>query len=160
MKKITLLFFAAFMLLLPVSPRTFAYGERLTVYESFIMNSNPLVSNNITYSLNFTTSGDIQLWNNRKRTMLWHTNTRDLRISQLRIDQYNGRLKLMDVNNTPYWTSDNDAWANAWYGPNNVPANLRGDLLIVQDDGNLVLYNTKDLNRGWYPVWASNTGGQ
>ncbi|AEI41674.1 hypothetical protein KNP414_03116 [Paenibacillus mucilaginosus KNP414] len=41
-----------------------------------------------------------------------------------------------------------------------MPTNLSGDLLIVQDDGNLVLYNTKDTARGWYPVWASNTYGR
>ncbi|WP_440113645.1 hypothetical protein [Paenibacillus sp. QZ-Y1] len=160
MKKIILLLFAVFMIQLPIAPATFAAGERLTVRETFTANAIPLRSNNMTYSLEFMPSGDIQLWNNRTHTMIWHTNTRDLRISQLSIDHYNGRLKLMDWNNTPYWTSDNNAWANAWYGQGNVPVNLVGDLLIVQDDGNLVLYNTKNLSIGWYPVWASNTGGQ
>ncbi|GGF91102.1 hypothetical protein GCM10010912_40210 [Paenibacillus albidus] len=160
MKKIILLIFAVFMLQLPIAPATFAAGERLTTSETMYNNAIPLVSNNITYSLQFSAAGDLQLWNNRTRTMLWNTKTSDLRISQLRIDQYSGKLKLMDAYNTPYWTSDNSAWANAWYGQGNVPVNLVGDLLIVQNDGNLVLYNTKNVGIGWYPVWASNTGGQ
>ncbi|ETT63273.1 hypothetical protein C173_23297 [Paenibacillus sp. FSL R7-277] len=160
MKKIFLLLFAVLMIQLPIASATFAFGERLTVRERFIGNASPLVSNNMKYILNFMPSGDIQLWNNHKRTMIWHTNTSDFRISQLAIDQYNGRLKLMDWNNTPFWTSDNNAWATAWYGQGNVPVNLVGDLLIVQDDGNLVLYNTKNVGLGWYPVWASNTADQ
>ncbi|WKL02052.1 hypothetical protein Q0F98_37930 [Paenibacillus amylolyticus] len=41
-----------------------------------------------------------------------------------------------------------------------MPANLRGNVLIMQTDGNLVLYNNENPALGWYPVWASNTGGQ
>ena len=41
------------------------------------------------------------------------------------------------------------------YGKNNDllwEANTRGDLLIIQDDGNLVLYD-----KCGYPVWSSGT---
>ncbi|MDN4616687.1 hypothetical protein QCD85_01165 [Paenibacillus sp. PsM32] len=52
-----------------------------------------------------------------------------------------------------FWTADVKGWSNAHY-KGNVPAGLIGDSLVVQDDGNVVLYAT-----GKGPVWASNTGG-
>ncbi|MDQ0658313.1 hypothetical protein [Paenibacillus sp. W2I17] len=159
MKKTFLLSLAMFLLLLPFSSTTFAFQERLTVSDT-MHTAGRLVSNNNTYIMGLNGFGVLELRNVRNKTLLWNTNVKDLRINMLIIDQYNGRLKLTDYSNTPYWTSDNQAWANAWYGPGNVPENLVGDLLIMQNDGNLVLYNTKNIAKGWYPVWATNTGGQ
>ncbi|PQP84747.1 hypothetical protein C0Q44_09525 [Paenibacillus sp. PCH8] len=160
MKKTIILAVTLFMLLLSVAPSTFAAGDRLTTRETFNIAVSPLVSNNLAYALYFTPSGDIQLRNVRSHKILWNTKTKNLNIFQFRIDQYSGKLTLTDIKNTPYWTSDNKAWATAWYGQGNEPENLKGDLLLVQEDGNLVLYNTINLDRGWYPVWASNTTGQ
>ncbi|MEK3773880.1 hypothetical protein MHI48_05595 [Paenibacillus sp. FSL H7-0942] len=158
MKKTFLLSLAMFLLLLPFSSTTFAFQERLTVSENMTFTTR-LLSDNSRYLFNFNVQGDVELRNVKKKTLIWSTNLKERRVVMLVIDQYNGRLKLTDYSNTPYWTSDNQAWANAWYGPGNVPENLVGDLLIMQNDGNLVLYNTKNIAKGWYPVWATNTGG-
>ncbi|WP_176560149.1 hypothetical protein [Brevibacillus dissolubilis] len=49
-------------------------------------------------------------------------------------------------------------WTKANYASGSVPSDLTGDVLNVQDDGNVVVYNTKHGN--WYPVWATNTAGR
>ncbi|WP_458118569.1 hypothetical protein [Paenibacillus sp. Z6-24] len=65
-----------------------------------------------------------------------------------------GTLRVTDPSkNIVFWTADTKGWSNAHY-QGNVPAGLFGDSLVVQDDGNVVLYAT-----GKGPVWASNTGG-
>ncbi|MFE6076250.1 hypothetical protein ACFVQB_17365 [Paenibacillus sp. NPDC057886] len=158
MKKVVLLFAAIFMFLLSIAPSASAAGDRL-IYDIMYNNSIPLVSSNNRFSLQYNVYGDLQLWDNRTRTMLWNTKTSDTRINHFKIDYWSGKLVLQDPQNTPYWTSDNKAWSTAWYGADNVPPNLRGNVLIVQNDGNLVLYNTETPSTGWYPVWASNTGG-
>lgn len=53
-----------------------------------------------------------------------------------------------------FWRADVQRWSNEHY-QGNVPAGLIGDTLVVQDDGNVVLYAT-----GKGPVWASNTNGR
>lgn len=160
MKKIFLLCAAIFMFLIPLAPVTHALSDdRLTVYQTLFTSSMPMVSANNRFSMQFNVYGDLQLWDNRNRKMIWNNNVSDTRIQKLKIDYYSGRLVISDNQGTPYWTSDNKAWATAWYGADNVPVNLRGNVLIMQNDGNLVLYNNENPSAGWYPVWASNTGG-
>ncbi|KQO00662.1 hypothetical protein [Paenibacillus sp. Leaf72] len=61
------------------------------------------------------------------------------------------------------WFADTASWISAHHG-SGLPANTTGDTLIMQSDGNLVLYNTTMTNshypNSWIPVWASNTGGR
>jgi len=38
-----------------------------------------------------------------------------------------------------------------------VPTGIIGDTLLVQNDGNVVLYDTRSAT--WKPVWATNTFG-
>lgn len=61
------------------------------------------------------------------------------------------------------WTPNTEAWIPAHHG-SALPTSTTGDTLIMQNDGNLVLYNTTLTNpyypNSWIPVWASNTGGR
>lgn len=60
----------------------------------------------------------------------------------------------MDPQKTPYWTSDNLAWAKEWYGADNVPANLRGNVLIFHfvDFQPSITYNMKAAILGGFHV--------
>ncbi|WP_127531351.1 hypothetical protein [Paenibacillus kobensis] len=63
----------------------------------------------------------------------------------------------------PIWSTDTASWIQAHHG-SGLPATTTGDTLVMQNDGNLVLYNTTLTNayypNSWIPVWASNTGGR
>ncbi|PWV97898.1 D-mannose binding lectin [Paenibacillus cellulosilyticus] len=63
----------------------------------------------------------------------------------------------------PLWLTDTASWIPTHHG-SGLPANTTGDTLVMQNDGNLVLYNTTLTNtyypNSWIPVWASNTGGR
>lgn len=60
------------------------------------------------------------------------------------------------------WSPNTTSWIPGHHG-SSLPANTTGDTLVMQSDGNLVLYNTTLTNsnypNSWIPVWASNTGG-
>lgn len=66
--------------------------------------------------------------------------------------------KLVDA-----WFANTAAWIPGHHG-SGLSADTTGDTLIMQSDGNLVLYNTTLTNdyypNSWIPVWASNTGGR
>ncbi|NRS47943.1 hypothetical protein [Brevibacillus sp. HB2.2] len=156
MKKIALLLFAVFMIQLHFTSATFAFwNDRLKPNQEM---TGSLTSINGKYQLGFTVRQALQIKKTRSNTVLWSVNTNGVGHS-LKLDFYSGKLVLLRGNGDPLWYSDNAAWSNIHY-QGKPPVNLRGDLMIMQDDGNLVLYNTTDLNQGWYPVWASNTGGQ
>ena len=61
------------------------------------------------------------------------------------------------------WAMNKEAWIPGHHG-NTLPVDTPGDTLIMQNDGNLVLYNTTLTNANYpnsgIPVWASNTGGR
>ncbi|MFX3645728.1 MAG: hypothetical protein ACE3K2_24100 [Paenibacillus sp.] len=61
------------------------------------------------------------------------------------------------------WTPNTLSWIPGHHG-SSLPTNTTGDTLVMQSDGNLVLYNTTLTNsnypNSWIPVWASNTGGR
>ncbi|WP_340015098.1 hypothetical protein [Paenibacillus sp. FSL K6-1318] len=61
------------------------------------------------------------------------------------------------------WTPNTISWIPGHHG-SSLPTNTTGDSLVMQSDGNLVLYNTTLTNdyypNSWIPVWASNTGGR
>lgn len=79
----------------------------------------------------------------------------------LRLD-YSGNLYVSDAKNTrSFWLADTNSWMNSWYRPPMIkPTGLVGDTLIVQNDGNCVLYDTVHSGGTWMPVWATNTGGR
>ncbi|WP_339258079.1 hypothetical protein MKZ12_29700 [Paenibacillus sp. FSL R5-0713] len=61
------------------------------------------------------------------------------------------------------WSPNTTSWIPGHHG-GSLPSNTTGDTLVMQSDGNLVLYNTTLTNdyypNSWIPVWASNTGGR
>ncbi|PWK07026.1 hypothetical protein [Tumebacillus permanentifrigoris] len=79
----------------------------------------------------------------------------------LRLD-YNGHLYISDAGNTrSFWMADTNTWLNNAYPPPMIkPTGLVGDTLIMQSDGNCVLYDTVHSGGNWMPVWATNTGGR
>ncbi|MFA4137722.1 MULTISPECIES: hypothetical protein [unclassified Brevibacillus] len=161
MKKIALLLIAVFMIQLHFTSATFAgVGEDRIRAGQELSNIGWLTSINNKYTLRFSVYNDLQIkrYNPKPTTVIWSLNTNRAGNS-LKLDYYSGKLVILRGNGDPLWYSDNAAWSNIHY-QGKPPVNLRGDLMIMQDDGNLVLYNTTDLNQGWYPVWASNTGGQ
>ncbi|SFE82202.1 hypothetical protein SAMN04487969_107128 [Paenibacillus algorifonticola] len=61
------------------------------------------------------------------------------------------------------WFANTASWIPTHHG-SGLPADTTGDTLVMQNDGNLVLYNTTMTNsyypNSYIPVWASNTGGR
>lgn len=159
MKKIALLLFAVFMLQLHFTSATFAItSDRIKVGQE-LHEGGWLVSRNMEYKFQISLYGDLELWKRHPKpeNLLWTKKSINKWGNYyLKIDYYSGKLVWMN-GDTPNWYSDNAAWSNIHY-QGKPPANLKGDILIMQDDGNLVLYNTTDLNQGWYPVWATDTG--
>ncbi|MBG9945238.1 hypothetical protein ABE237_13560 [Brevibacillus formosus] len=153
MKKIALLLFAVFMIQLHFTSATFASGDRIRAGQA-LEHGAWLTSMNSKYQLSFSVYRVLRIEKTRSDTILWSVNTNGVGHS-LKLDFYSGKLVLLRANGDPLWYSDNAAWSSSRHP---AGTNLRGDLLIMQDDGNLVLYNTTDLNKGWYPVWASDTG--
>ncbi|PWK08433.1 hypothetical protein [Tumebacillus permanentifrigoris] len=80
----------------------------------------------------------------------------------LRLDTI-GRLRVTDTaDQFTFWQADTNSWMNSHYQPPMIkPTGLVGDRLVVQSDGNCVLYDTTGNSGGsWLPVWATNTGGR
>ncbi|MBL0387823.1 hypothetical protein JJB07_14375 [Tumebacillus sp. ITR2] len=70
-----------------------------------------------------------------------------------------GYLGILDSSRgTEFWHADTQSWINNNYRiPMIFPT--YGDTLFVQDDGNVVLYDTHS-NSSWLAVWATDTGGR
>ncbi|AFC28894.1 hypothetical protein [Paenibacillus mucilaginosus] len=169
MKKFTLILSAALMLQFSIVSAAFA--KNTLVNGETLRKGQTLQSNNGVYSLQFKTDGNLVLYKNNT-TMLWQSGTAGARkyLTTFQgfqfytypeiLELYNGSIQIIDdVTYYAFWKSDNKAFSTMWYGQGNVPTNLYGDRLVVQDDGNLVLYNTS-ASSSPYPVWASHTGGQ
>ncbi|WP_426451283.1 hypothetical protein ACP26L_04030 [Paenibacillus sp. S-38] len=152
MKKLVVSF-AVLCMLFSFSTSSFAkHGENVLREGEFLWRNEYLKSSNGRYLLMFVVE-NVELYDTVERKTLWVGRTgslhQGLEISpDGKVSSRWGSLYI--------WQSDNQAYANIHY-QGNPPANLKGDQLIVQDDGNLVLYNTKDPNKGWYPVWATDT---
>jgi hypothetical protein len=71
----------------------------------------------------------------------------------------NGVLRVTDLpGQSTFWQADTQSWiSNNYRIPMIFPT--YGDKLVMQDDGNVVLYDTHS-NINWLPVWATNTGGR
>jgi hypothetical protein len=134
-----------------------------------------LISADGRFALDMQWDGNLVLYN--AGTSLWGSGTRGASYSfydpflnrtftryaeVLRLDSF-GNLSVTDMGNTAaFWRADTNAWMNSWYVPPMVkPTGLVGDRLVVQSDGNCVLYDTTgNANGSWLPVWATNTGGR
>ncbi|MCZ8518396.1 MULTISPECIES: hypothetical protein [Paenibacillus] len=149
MKKLVFLF-ALVSMLFSFSTSSYAkHGENVLREGEFLWRNEYLESSNGRYMLAFMITR-LELYDAVEHKTLWQADTSsayqgleispDGKVSSIWAGQY-------------LWQSNNQAWSNAHY-QGNPPANLAGDTLVVQDDGNLVLYNTKDPVKGWYPVWA------
>ncbi|WP_255298527.1 hypothetical protein [Brevibacillus dissolubilis] len=126
-----------------------------------------LVSNDGRFTLIMQADGNLVLY--KAGTGLWDTNT-DNKSQFLYYDPFlnrefyahpekliimNGTLRVTDnVAPVYFWYEDTKSWSNSHYG-GVLPEGLKGDTLVVQDDGNLVFYDNKFVPAK--PVWASNT---
>ncbi|XXY51706.1 hypothetical protein WME91_11235 [Sorangium sp. So ce269] len=67
-------------------------------------------------------------------------------------------LEIRDIaDEARFWQANTWDWMNRHYGSIGLPTptDLAGDTLIVQNDGNVVLYDTR--SSPWKPVWATDT---
>lgn len=159
------------MLQLPVVSEAFA-ADTLTSGQT-LSHDGSLTSSDGRFALVMQWDGNLVLYN--AGTSLWDSDTRGDYYEWydalygiwrkdyaevLRLDY--GFLKITDMSNTrPFWSADISKWMASHYTPPMIyPTGLVGDKLIVQNDGNVVLYDTTGNSGGqWLPVWATNTGG-
>ncbi|MCG7216881.1 hypothetical protein [Paenibacillus mucilaginosus] len=181
MKKFVLMLVAVFMLQISFTAAAFAKdrlypGETLTKGQS-------LVSNNGRFELRFQFDGNLVLYKDNTKA-IWASGTNgacfrnpgdplfgdrclDWPTYVLFTPSRAGTMGLVISNNTfnsyQFWATDNAGWINnsGHYSNKPKPENKNANILIVQDDGNVVLYNESPyLVELPYPVWATNTGGQ
>ncbi|MDO7904942.1 hypothetical protein Q5741_00775 [Paenibacillus sp. JX-17] len=164
-KKTVFILLAVFMLQLSVVSAAFAKNS-LSIGES-LSQGQMLSSNNGRFNLVMQTDGNLVLYKDAGNP-IWSTSTngaayvwRDpitgytTRRSPQLLTLSAGLLRVTDqFKDFTFWRADTQGWSNAHY-QGNVPAGLIGDSLVVQDDGNVVLYSS-----GKGPVWASNTNGR
>ncbi|QDS33754.1 hypothetical protein [Brevibacillus brevis] len=179
MKKFSLILFAVFMLQFSIvsavsAKSTLKVGETLE-------KGQVLTSDNGIYSLIMQNDGNLVLYKNfnNSTTSLWASGTAKFHADYIDpatgyyksyYPEYLGFAKTLNFpvalglqergKGYTIWRFAPEDWAPRHYGKSNVPADLTGDILVVQDDGNAVVYNTKHADKGWYPVWATNTYGK
>ncbi|MCZ8518397.1 MULTISPECIES: hypothetical protein [Paenibacillus] len=157
MKKISLLLFAALMLQLTLVSAAFAKdtlfpGEKIRAGES-------LQSQNGRFTLVMQNDGNLVLYQDNS-SAIWSVKT-DNSMFEANTFGFDGQAYL--EGDYPFykgvnWISSNYNWTER---SGRVPSgtNYYGDFLVVQGDGNVVIYNTDNPN-DVYPVWASDTGGR
>ena len=92
------------------------------------------------YVLRFSGSGNLELWNNDSRRLLWQSGTKGVSVAKM-VMQDDGNLVIYDRNRRPLWstgTNGNDA-----------------AYLTLQEDGNMVIYSQD--NRA---LWHTDTNGR
>lgn len=173
MKKSMFILLAAFMLQAFMVSGAFA-KDILKSGESLGKDTaNPmLISSDGRFTLVMQTDGNLVLY--MAGRALWHTHTYGqwtldydpygqiwFRIYPDKLQLYiSGWLEIRDnTESGRFWQADTKEWMKRHYGSLGLPTptNLIGDTLIVQNDGNVVLYDTK--SGTWKPVWATNTYG-
>ena len=107
-------------------------GERLNRGEG-------LVSDNGRYRLILQNDGNLVLYKNR-RTALWSSRTDGLSAQYCEM-QKDGNLVIYNYADKPIWASQTNDTKNV------------NSILILQDDGNLVIYRADETT----PTWASGT---
>ena len=97
-----------------------------------------LESKNGQYKLRLQNDGNLEL---RCRTnLLWSAGTKGYDVDFLYFSKHGYHLLLRGKNNSTMWTA---------------PTSARAEKLILQDNGNLVLYDEKEK-----PVWATKTNNK
>lgn len=92
------------------------------------------------YLLRFTGSGNLEVWNNGSRKLLWQSGTVGRNAAKLAM-QVDGNLVIYDTGQKAIWASGTDNNPSAY--------------LAMQEDGNLVIYSRD--NR---PLWNTATVGK
>ncbi|NEW05333.1 lectin [Paenibacillus sp. SYP-B3998] len=140
MKKLVV-FLSVLCMMLTFSVPTFAKaGEDHLNYGEGLSKGQSLVSKNGLYTLAMQFDGNLVLYG--RGTALWDTHTYgNPHVTEARL-VYSGYFGLLGDDRDFYWTSNNRDY---------VP----GILLVLQDDGNLVLYSKYDST--YFPVWDTNT---
>ncbi|MBL0388284.1 hypothetical protein JJB07_16895 [Tumebacillus sp. ITR2] len=175
-------FLALSVLQIPAASSAFA-SDTLHPGET-LSNNGMLVSADGRFALDMQSDGNLDLYNNGNALWSSHTNGAwynpnpfyspfstdpsmyvyaqfTVWAQVLRLDN-SGVLRITDAGNThTFWVADTNTWMTNWYHPPMIkPTGLVGDTLIVQSDGNCVLYDTVHGGGSWMPVWATNTGGR
>ncbi|MCZ8518385.1 MULTISPECIES: hypothetical protein [Paenibacillus] len=170
MKKLALILSAVFMLQFSILSSAFALGLNDPVYYSknalsiggTLEAGQSLKSNNGTFSLVMQRDGNLVLYKNGG-TPIWSVKTDKLMFpaNTLKVGPQIVVSYTSSFYNSLSWFSDNYKWSIA-SGRYPEGTEYYGQVMIVQDDGNVVLYNTKGTTDQsvWYPVWASDTAGR
>ncbi|MFD1989999.1 hypothetical protein ACFSGI_08515 [Paenibacillus nicotianae] len=164
-RKTTLIVLAVFMLQLCLVSAAFAKNS-LSPGET-LAKDQKLTSTNGRFNLVMQSDGNLVLYRDGGISM-WSTNTDGKRyrwqdpISGYVITRmpqaltFNASsIRVTDqFRDYTFWSANPQAWSNNYY-QGKVPAGMVGEILVVQDDGNLVMYSSG----GKGPMWASDTGG-
>jgi hypothetical protein len=133
LKVTTLVLYAAFVSLTP----TIVYAaDRLNPGELLRAETEQqITSANRQYRLIMQRDGNLVLYDDAKRQLLWESKTQGQKVDRV-IMQRDGNLVIYLSNGQPAWSS------NTFGKP--------GSFLLVQNDGNMVIYQPQ-------VVWSSNT---
>lgn len=170
MKKTVFILLAAFILQCSVVSAAFAQ-DTLRVGET-LASGQTLVSADGRFAFVMQADGNLVLYKDGRG--LWSTSTNGDAITDCTFICFTVRpqkltllnFSTLDVRDNGdlhfFWRADTVGWMNQHYGSLGVPVptGLIGDTLFVQNDGNVVLYDTRSGNFAtWKPVWATNTFG-
>lgn len=92
------------------------------------------------YVLRFSGSGNLELWNNHSRRLLWQSGTKSVSVAKM-VMQADGNLVIYDRDGGPLWSSGTNGNDAAY--------------LTLQEDGNMVIYSQDDR-----ALWHTATRGQ
>ena len=133
LKVTTLVLYATF---LSLTPAIVCAADRLNPGELLRAETEQqITSANGQYRLIMQKDGNLVLYDDARRQLLWESNTRGQRVDRV-IMQRDGNLVLYLHSGQPAWASNT--------------AGKPGSFLLVQNDGNMVIYRPQG-------VWASNT---
>jgi hypothetical protein len=116
--------------------------DQLEPGESLLPGQSKISNGNVT-RLDFKPDGNLVLTNMQTRQPTWSSNSGGLGGTQL-VMNGNGQLSVQTQNGTSVWSVG--------------PTNSKKAHLVVQDDGNLVIYKDNKTDAK-YAVWSSNTSG-
>jgi hypothetical protein len=102
-----------------------------------------LPSVNSRYSFKFQLDGDLVVYDNAAGKPLWSSNTKGSQANRL-VMQNDGHLVLITKDDSLVWSSNKTSTQGDYF-------------LLMQDDGNLVIYQGKLYNESAVPIWATQT---
>ncbi len=131
LKVTAVVLYAAFISL---APAIVCAADRLNPGE-LLRTEQQITSANGQYRLIMQRDGNLVLYDDARRQLLWESNTQGQRVERV-IMQRDGNLVLYLRNGQPAWASNTSG--------------KPGSYLLIQNDGNMVIYQPQG-------VWASNT---